>query len=655
MRRIALRLVLTIGAPLVLAAGASGQTNYYWNGSGSITSTASWGTNLDGSGTQPTNFTTANQIFNFQNGQSATATATWTISGAGSRLQILSGGQFTTGSFNHSLTLGMDSGALYAMNHTTYGALTFGTLGANSTFRLDNQQNPRAAGIAYGNLVFNGTSNVSMGSSQNLNVAGTLQVSNSGELRLTGASNLTHAVQNVTIDATRTLNLVSGAGNMTLNIAGDLTNSGTISKSGNGPATIAFTGAASSNATWGNVTAAAASISIATGRTVAFLDTLSTTGTRTLTNNGTLNLGNGGTTGSVNGDFANNGSLVVDRSNAISLNGSINGSGSLTKQGAGTLTLTNGSNYTGGTFVNAGTLALGTSDALFDSGTLTVSGGSTFSIDTNSDSIGAITLANGSIAGTTGSLNGTSYDVRSGDVTAILGENGPGVAMTKTTAGTVTLSGANNYTGGTSVTAGTLLVNNATGSGTGTGAVDVGSGGTLGGNGTITPTGANTVTVNGSGTITAGTGVADPTLAIGANGLTLNAGAAYSVKLFDVGTTDISLLQVTGTATIDAAADVLLDLSALSSGQVNSLRTTVGVGNSRDYTVLSATAVSGGFTSLTIGNLGNFAAGEWTLANGGTGGLVVLRFTPVPEPATAVALFVGGVGAAEWLRRRRPA
>lgn len=66
-------------------------------------------------------------------------------------------------------------------------------------------------------------------------------------------------------------------------------------------------------------------------------------------------------------------------------------------------------------------------------------------------------------------------------------------ALTKIGSGTLTLSGANLYTAGTTVSAGTLVISNATGSGTGTGSVQV-SAGTLGGKGTI------------AGMVTVGTG-----------------------------------------------------------------------------------------------------------------------------------------------------
>jgi autotransporter-associated beta strand protein len=66
--------------------------------------------------------------------------------------------------------------------------------------------------------------------------------------------------------------------------------------------------------------------------------------------------------------------------------------------------------------------------------------------------------------------------------------NPPAVSrLIKTGAGTLDLTGNNLYRGGTSVVAGTLLVNNSTGSATGTGEVIVASGATLGGAGRITP------------------------------------------------------------------------------------------------------------------------------------------------------------------------
>jgi len=80
------------------------------------------------------------------------------------------------------------------------------------------------------------------------------------------------------------------------------------------------------------------------------------------------------------------------------------------------------------------------------------------------------------------------------------GSNG----LTKSGAGTLVLAGAGDYSGGTTVSEGTLLVNNASGSGTGTGTVTVGAA-TLGGtgfiNGPVTLTDDSTLTSTGTLTI----------------------------------------------------------------------------------------------------------------------------------------------------------
>jgi autotransporter-associated beta strand protein len=76
-------------------------------------------------------------------------------------------------------------------------------------------------------------------------------------------------------------------------------------------------------------------------------------------------------------------------------------------------------------------------------------------------------------------------------------ESYPGGALIKIGSGTLNLGGANTYTGGTTVSGGTLAVNNQTGSGTGDSVVTVQSG-TLGGNGTIA--GVTTIGIgNGTG------------------------------------------------------------------------------------------------------------------------------------------------------------
>ncbi len=81
-------------------------------------------------------------------------------------------------------------------------------------------------------------------------------------------------------------------------------------------------------------------------------------------------------------------------------------------------------------------------------------------------------------------LKGTNTDANT--LTSIIADGSNRViSVAKSNAGTWILSGDNAYTGGTTITSGTLLVNNATGSGTGSGAVTM-SAGVFGGTGSIT-------------------------------------------------------------------------------------------------------------------------------------------------------------------------
>ena len=80
----------------------------------------------------------------------------------------------------------------------------------------------------------------------------------------------------------------------------------------------------------------------------------------------------------------------------------------------------------------------------------------------------AVVLANGALSATTGVLTAGGFTVENGTISASLAGTG---TLTKTTAGTVSLSANNTYTGGTTVSAGTLSLdtsNALAASGTGT-------------------------------------------------------------------------------------------------------------------------------------------------------------------------------------------
>jgi outer membrane autotransporter protein len=71
---------------------------------------------------------------------------------------------------------------------------------------------------------------------------------------------------------------------------------------------------------------------------------------------GTLQLGDGGTTGGITGDVTNNGTLVFNRADTMTLGGAITGSGGVKQTGAGTTILTGQSSYSGETDITGGTL-----------------------------------------------------------------------------------------------------------------------------------------------------------------------------------------------------------------------------------------------------------------------------------------------------------
>jgi autotransporter-associated beta strand protein len=203
-----------------------------------------------------------------------------------------------------------------------------------------------------------------------------------------------------------------------------------------------------------------------------------------------LTVGNGGGSGTFNGQINNGATAFIQ----------------LIKTGAGNQTLSGSNSFTGGTRIDAGTLTLGNaSNTLANTGAINVNGG-TLALGGNSDTVGAVTLTSGSITSSTGVLTGSSYAVQSGSVSAILG--GSGVALTKSTTGTVILSGNNTYTGATSVNAGTLSVatlNNASTAGplgNSAAAVLLGSSGTTG---TLEYTGASASSTKPFTAVTGGT------------------------------------------------------------------------------------------------------------------------------------------------------
>ncbi len=264
----------------------------------------------------------------------------------------------------------------------------------------------------------------------------------------------------------------------------------------------------------------------------------------TLISSGTLVATNVDALGS--GDVTDNATLELNTGGTF--DNAISGSGQVVKSGDKTLTLSGSNTYTGGTLISDGTLvasnveALGTGDVT-DNATLELNTSGTFdNVISGSGQVvksgdDALTLSGSNTyrGGTTisgGTLVATSVEaLGTGDVTdnATLALNTGGDFINniggtgrveKSGDQTLTLSGANSYTGGTLISSGTLVASNvnALGSGdvTDNAVLELNTGGTfdnaISGSGQVEKSGDGTLTLSGSNTYTGGTLISDGTL-----------------------------------------------------------------------------------------------------------------------------------------------
>lgn len=324
--------------------------------------------------------------------------------------------------------------------------------------------------------------------------------------------------------------------------------------------------------------------------------------------------------------------------NSSSGNG-IGGSSTLTKSGSSTATLSGGGNtYTGATTVSGGTLVVGSlgnggaasdigasssaaSSLVLNGGTLQYAGGAAasdrlFTVTTSGGSIdasgsGALNLSNTGSIGYVGNgprnitLTGASTETNT--LAAKVSDNGGVTTVTKNGAGSWVVTGANNYSGVTTISAGTLQVGAGDSGAIGSGnVVDNGTlrfnrtgsltvSGAVSGSGRVINDGAGTVTLAGNNNYTGGTTINAGTLQIGSGGAT--------------GTLDVNA-GITDNGTIIFNSTSALTLNSVISGTGNLVKRGSGLlkllGNN---TFSGWTRVdSGGVLQIASGNQGSFAS-----------------------------------------------
>ncbi|EAY6222724.1 AIDA autotransporter-like protein ShdA, partial [Salmonella enterica] len=230
------------------------------------------------------------------------------------------------------------------------------------------------------------------------------------------------------------------------------------------------------------------------------------------------------------GDVTDNATLALNAGGDFTNN--IGGTGRVEKSGDKTLTLSGSNTYTGGTLISGGTLVANDVNAL---GTGDVTDNATLALNTGGDFIN--------------NIGGTGRVEKSGD-------------------DVLTLSGANSYSGGTLISDGTLVASNVEALGTGDvtddATLELNTGGTfdnaIGGSGNVVKSGADTLTLSGSNSYTGGTTISGGTL-VASTVEALGTGDVTNNATLELNTGGDFINNIGGTGRVEKSGDDTLTLS----------------------------------------------------------------------------------------------
>ncbi|MCC8397536.1 autotransporter-associated beta strand repeat-containing protein, partial [Paraburkholderia sp. MMS20-SJTR3] len=304
--------------------------------------------------------------------------------------------------------------------------------------------------------------------------------------------------------------------------------------------------------------------------------------------NGTFTLTNA--TDAFNVDVA----LADEAASATGWNGT-----DLTKAGAGTLTLSAQNTYTGTTAVNGGTLAMGIADAMAASSAVTVASGATLALNDFSQTLndlsgaGAVTL--GSSAATVLTANNTAATTFSGAISGAGSVDKTGAGALTLSGISNTYSGGTTVSAGTLV----ATNGNALGTGAVTNdaalqldyAADSTLANTLSGTGGLTKTGAGTATLTAAGSSEGAVSVDAGTLAFAQSGVFIAASyTTQSGATASIGAS--SQLATTGAFTEAAGSTLNVAIGSNSPAISAATASLAGTLNVTGFTAIAPTSAS---------------------------------------------------------------
>ncbi|CDS69140.1 fibronectin-binding autotransporter adhesin ShdA [Salmonella enterica subsp. enterica serovar Dublin] len=300
--------------------------------------------------------------------------------------------------------------------------------------------------------------------------------------------------------------------------------------------------------------------------------------------------------------IAENATLALSQG---TLDNNVTGGGQIVKSGSDELIVTGDNTYSGGTTITGGTL---TAD--------------------HADSLGSGDIDNSGV-----------LKVGEGDLENTLSGSG---SLVKTGTGELTLSGGNDYSGGTTIIGGTLTADHADSLGTGavanSGVLQVGEGeleNTLSGSGSLVKTGTGELTLSGDNTYSGGTTIADGTLTADhadslGTGAIANSGVLQvgegelentlsgSGSLVKTGTGELTLSgdnSYSGATTITDGTLIAANVNALGSGNIDNSGTLMLDANGT-FELANITTHTGATTALAAGS--TLDAGQLTQEDGST-------------------------------------